>query len=427
MILTKKTNSNTRTRKKKYTKHNIGITKNKSQIHNIIYNIDDNIDDDSINTLFYKSSNPLKIVDNLKLFIQNNINNDKFANYISHSNKSDRIIKGFSGAKINVLQYNNKTCIVKYYNYNINNNIDKLIYYNKCIFINNKLNELLVNLVIKHIDKFIHNTNNVNLIKDHTLDLLDFSISNKGSLIILPLIGITIKNKYLTNLLELLLNNHIIVLKTLILNNNLDIISIYDEFMSEHIDEFYKTLRLLQKHIQLLHSDIKLTNIFIKFKTCSNLKYNILRENGFNIDFTLILGDLEKSSIELHNNKIITYSNHKFRTKLLNIITPQLYNYIKNECDNTKYNTKCPTIPIYDYDLLSFIIHLYTIYLQINNTILNYFNKVHYIVKTTLHLNTIKFNILLKILTDNQYIINKHYSYILNTIIAKYCKTLNGI
>ena len=255
--------------------------------------------------------------------------------------------------------------LVKVYNNNINiNKLDKLVYYDKCIFINNKLNEILMYLVINNIDNFIDNinVNDTQLLKEHTLQLIDFFISETGSLIIIPLVGIEINhttnitNKhdihdtpdtpdkpdktdtpdtrdtletpdnttFITNFKELIVHNHLICLKKLYINKEYDIINIYDEFISNHIESFYKIFRILQKHIQYLHGDVKLTNVFIKFKKCNKIKYNILRDRGINIDFILILGDLEKSTYVLNNNKIITYANHILKLKFLNLVTDQL-------------------------------------------------------------------------------------------------------
>mgnify|MGYP000601165595 CR=1 FL=1 len=55
----------------------------------------------------------------------------------------------------------------------------------------------------------------VDIIKKNTLNLLDYGFSNKGSYIVMDKIGIDHDNKFLTNLLELLINNHIPILKKL--------------------------------------------------------------------------------------------------------------------------------------------------------------------------------------------------------------------
>ena len=431
-----------KTKSKKLNKNNIVSTRNNNN----------NINKDTISKIFYNSNNthdPHTIVNNLKLFIKQNINNNKFLNYISNLKQITNINIGASGGTLHVLKYDIHK-IFKVFNYNINiNKLDKLVYYNKCILINNKLNEILMYLVINNIDNFIDNINinDIQLIKEHTLQLIDFSISESGSLIIIPIIGIKIKHitdtpetpetpkthdtnetpdntTFITNFKELIVHNHLICLKKLYINKEYDIINIYDEFISNHIETFYKIFRILQKHIQYLHCDVKLTNVFIKFKKCNKIKYNILRDRGIYIDFILILGDLEKSTYVLNNNKIITYSNNILKTKFLNLVTDQLYNYIKYNCDTIKYNKACSTIPIYNYDLLSFIIDLFILYLQISEKITDYTPKTINIVKTYLNLNTIQINILFKILIDKKYNFTKHHAYFLNTIIAKYCKAL---
>lgn len=108
-------------------------------------------------------------------------------------------------------------------------------------------------------------------------------------------IGIDYNNKLLTNLFEILINNHIPILKKAIKNNDLKILEIYNKFIVSLLSDYSRVLLVLQKYINYINTDVKLNNVFIKSVKNENPLYNKLRDQGFLIDFIVIVADLDKS------------------------------------------------------------------------------------------------------------------------------------
>ena len=419
---------------------------------------------DIISELFYQSNDSTSIINNICEFIKKNINNTKFINYTSNLTQNTNITLGRSGAGLNVLK-NDMSKIAKYYYFTIDNNaIHKLCTYkteanthvikdtkkdtkkdiHQCIFINNKINDILCHLIIKYINKFSNiTTAETQLIHKHFLILDDYSISNSGTIIILPLVGINfIKtiNKlqtpiYATNIKELITHNHNIILSTLLHNTNTNtntkstnqkILNLYDEFMAEHIESIYKVFRILQKHISFMHTDLKLANIFVKYDKCNNKKFNILRDYGFYIDFVLIVGDLEKSVYTLNNYKILPQRPHALKYMLLKTFTIPLHAYIQYECNTLKYDKVCSKITMHNFDLLLFIIDLFILYKHIDIDISSIFTNIKNIIKQNLTITESQFNMLLDMINKKEYInVDKISILTLSKIIAKYCKALS--
>ena len=102
-----------------------------------------------------------------------------------------------------------------------------------------------------------------------------------------------------------------------------------------------------------------------------------------------------------------------------------LHAYIKYECNTLKYDKVCSKIPMFNFDLLLFIIDLFILYKHIDINILKTFTNLKNIIKQYLNITEIQFHLLLDILNKQKYMNKKHiYLYNLSNIIAKYCKAL---
>ena len=425
-----------------------------------------------IRNIFYKSNNKNDVIMNINEFYDKYSNNDKFNNYNKNVVLFSKEVLGKSGALVGVLE-NNKNMVIKTYFYDSNKK--KISVPSKapsCIIINNNLNEILIHLVIKNIKNLVNiSVSEIATIKKHTNEINDFCISDKGSSIIAPLIGFNLSKfgnnydqlvgnplettfakldeimrlahtdkiapevftsnfkyiRYITNFRELFVINHLPILDKLMKSKNItdhNIISLYDKFMSTIVESYLNTIKILQKHIKYINTDVKLTNTFVKYHKCKCPEFTKLKEHGFIIDFVLILSDLEKSTYEINGYKIITYPRYPSKILLYNILGQGLMYEARYNC-TPKFNKLCPQLSIYDFDILLFVIDLYAFYLRAAPNMLDYMENTSHVIIKILNSTPRKFAILKAILEKNKYKINKHYASILNYIIIKYCKALN--
>ena len=329
---------------------------------------------------------------------------------------------GHSGAIIGSLQ-NNKQNVIKIFTDKLNINNSFIIF--DCLKISNRFNEIFINYLLTNLNNIIQIQQDAyKKIKKHIIPILDYGICNKGSYIVIPLIGITnnttgqYKNKLITNLRELLEFNHNeFILKALNENRN-DILEEYDKFMSEKIKDYFKVLKILQKYLKYLNSDVKLTNVFIKKDNTSTNK--LLNDWGFITDFVLILSDLEKSSININNLRITTETRSHLKIMLAKLIKKGLIYDIRYGCDILLKS--CKKIDFFDIDILTFIIDYYAFMLRINYNFINEMHNIFNTMNTFININIL--NVTIKLLTEGKYKIDKHYSYIIGNILQKICNTL---
>lgn len=425
-----------------------------------------------IRNIFYKSNNKNDVITNLNEFYDKYLNNTKFNNFNSNVALFSKEVLGKSGASVGILE-NNKNMVIKTYYYDSNKK--RLSIPSKspsCIIINNNLNEILINLVLKNIKNLVNlNVHELAAIKKHTNEMRDFCISDNGSSIIAPLIGFNLSKfgntydllignplettfakldevmnlartdkiapevftsnfkyvRYITNFRELLVINHLPILEKLMKSKNIadhDIILLYDKFMATIVESYLNTIKILQKYIKYINTDSKLTNTFVKYNKCKCPEFAALKEHGFIIDFKLILSDLEKSTYEINGYKIITYPRHPSKIILYKLIGQGLLHDVRYSC-TPKFDKICPQLTIYDFDILLFVIDLYAFYLRAAPNMLDYMETTSHVIIKILNSTPRKFAILKNILQKNKYTINQHYASILNYIIIKYCKALN--
>jgi hypothetical protein len=99
---------------------------------------------------------------------------------------------------------------------------------------------------------------------------------------------------------------------------------------------------------------------------------------------------------------------------------------VRLTCDKKIDRTICNNIlNIFDFDILCIIIDFYAYILRINNKMIELLPKTKNIFLKYLYLDKNKLNILLEILMKDKYQINSMYSYVINNIIDKFCKTVN--
>jgi hypothetical protein len=290
-----------------------------------------------------------------------------------------------------------------------------------------------MNLIFKNIEHFSNiNSSEKKLIKKHILEIDDYGFTEKTFYITMPLIGfnyvnpITKKGKYLTNMRELLVNNHIPHLKNIFSLNDKSILELYDSFMANSLKGYIAVLKIFQKHLKYINNDTKLNNVFIRHVKNKNPELNPLRNQGIIVDFVPLLSDLEKSIIEVNGYKIITYSNSPKKTKILKALDIGLIYRVRYECES-KFNKVCQKLTIYDFDILLLVIDFYILLLAEIPNIFDYLPLTNKMIIESLKLDENQFSVFKKLLINGKYKIGMGGSFHLGEIIKKYCMLLNKL
>ena len=374
--------------------------------------------------ILYNSKNPNEIVDKLRDFYKTHINNEKFLKYKKEFVPFNKSLQGKSGSIVGYLK--NKPELVLKVHY-LKANIDKLIYYDKCIEFNNKFNEIFMNLLFKNI-KYLPNftSKEVKEVKKHILEIEDFGFGNDSYYILMPLVGINYVDKshkkhFMSNLRDMINLNHTPFLKEAFNENNTEILKLYDEFMAESLSSLFNVFKILQKNLNYLNADSKLENVFIKSQKNTKSKFNKLREYGIIIDYVLLLSDLEKSRINIENIKFLTYDNYKFIPDfIVNFIGYKIIRDLRHSC-SMNMNKICPKLILNDFDILCLIIDLYTRLINIDENFLNNTPKITELHKQFLSIKDIDYKNLVKILIKGKYNFNIKISTKISLILKKIC------
>jgi hypothetical protein len=363
------------------------------------------------NILFNNFNDIDYLLKKLKSYVTNNDNEVKFDKYIDDFIPFDKKKQGYSGASVGFLKNDNNK-IIKFFYYNPLKEIDKLITKdtsNKCILVNYTFNEIIINLIINNI-RFISSKitkNEINLIKEHVLLMTDYGFSEKGSYIITPKIGFTYNDKMLTNLLDIVFNNHIPILKELIKNDEMEIIELYNRFMIYLFEDYIRVIKLLHKYINYVNTDVKLNNVFVRKSDNKNPQFEKLRQYGFLIDFVLLLSDMDKSFCYINKNiKIMANSDiSKLKKAGFFLFNMNMINNIRFKCDYN-FNKKCNHLSIKNLDLFFLITDFYSVYydaLKIDHNN-NYFTLLNNYFDHKLNITTNKFNQLLEIIKQSVFL-----------------------
>jgi hypothetical protein len=378
--------------------------------------------------ILYNTQKPTEIVDKLRDFYKTHIDNEKFLKYEKEFVPFDKSVQGKSGSIVGYLKNKPESVLKVHY---LKTNIDKLIYYDGCVELNNKFNEVFMNLLFKNI-KYLPNftSKEVKEVKKHILEIEDFGFGNNSYYILMPLVGLEYieennknKNKkhFITNVRDMINLNHIPFLKKALDENNTEILKLYDEFIAESLYSLFNVFKILQKNLNYINADAKLENIFIKSQKNTKSKFNKLREYGIQIDYVLLLSDLEKSRINIENLKFLTYDNYNFIPNfIVKFIGYQMIRSVRHSC-NFKMTKICPKLILNDFDILCLIIDLYTRLIRIDENFLNNTPKITELYKKFLSIKDIDYKKLVKILTENKYNLNTTITRKISKIITQIC------
>lgn len=380
-----------------------------------------------------KAENQMEMSNLLHEFIDSGkISTAEFADYVAQI--KPLASQGKSGSVVGTLPHMPDS-IIKMYKYKINP-VNLIKINGKCIRIDNKLNELLINIIIKYLPQLFNlKPDEVRILKRNTLMITHHGISDDGSFIILPKIGISSREgKYITNLRELIEFNHHPILVDILSGGDEkkqdreDILAEYDLFIKEKMVNYIEVLKLFQRKLKYINTDVKMTNIFIKpipgGGNSSNARYKRLRDRGFIVDFEMVLADLEKSSYFLGKDSgmvITTFPRSPAKLSVLYLIGHALDNNIRYGCDKTLKNTVCNNkLDTMDYDPVCLIIDFYAYMLRIDPRMIELLPGIYGVMVDIL--GSDKITTLVKILKNGKYKIDKRYSFVINGIISKYCK-----
>ena len=375
--------------------------------------------------ILYNTSLSKEIVNKLRDFYKTHIDNEKFLNYEKNFVPFDKSIQGKSGSIVGYLKNKPESVLKVHY---LKTNINKLIYYNNCIELNNKFNEIFMNVIFKNI-KYLPNftSKEVKEVKKHIIEIEDYGFGNDSYYILMPLVGMNYidknnkdKKHFMTNLTDIMNLNHLPFFKKALNENNTEMLSLYDEFLAESLSSLFNVFKILQKNLNYINADSKLDNIFIKSQKNTKSKFNKLREYGFIIDYILLLSDLEKSIITINNNKFLTYYDKNVPYFIAVLGGFKLIRNLRHSC-NFKITKICPKLIIDDLDILCIIIDLYTRFININENFLNNLSKTNQLHKQFLSIKNKDFEKLVKILINGKYNFKSGMSLKLSKIITKIC------
>lgn len=249
-----------------------------------------------------------------------------------------------------------------------------------CILLKPQINEILINITLTNLEKFVKlNKDELKLKNKYLLKVKDYGIGNNKSYIINDKVGVSIKDKYFTNLDNIFLN-HLEILK-----NNLLLINDYQNYLINHVlKPIDKILNLLNNKIGFYHTDFKLKNIFIKNSKTNG--YNKLKDNGIYLDFIPLISDFDKSRIKINNNKIIAIDDKKVLNYIGSKIGYEPLLVLRYKCRITYGKEKCIKFKLNDFDLLTMLINIYI--LIFINKIPEFFDKLDNFVKERFNFNT---------------------------------------
>lgn len=367
-----------------------------------------------------------KTVSNLRNLYRQQITTEsdsKFQTYLAKFKPFDSNVQGRSGSIVGTLS-DMPNIVMKIDYYKKRTKPEELIISSKdkCLMIDNRINEIFANIILSSPSKELGFTGpeSTNL-KKYFLPVIDSGFTNQGSYLLIPLVGIELQNgKYITNLKELL-EQH---LKIISKNNNPKIKELYGQFLVEKLSKFFSVLEIMQKKLNFVSTDLKLGNIFIRKTTKISKKFSELDKIGLITNFDLLFTDLEKTVYNVNGIDVLTIPNNSSKDKILKILGYDLLKLIRHQC-GFDYNKFCKKTRLYDYDKMMVMINILTTIRKYHKSYFKYLvsgnsNYMSFFRKT-LRLSDKDEKQILKII-NQPHIYPEGYSTSLNIIIAKFCK-----
>ena len=283
----------------------------------------------------------------IERFIQESSDKEKVKDYMNNFLTFSK--QGASGAKIGYLK-NNPSSIIKMNKFKR----EKFIKYRRgCLYVENYINEILINIVLTNFRKFGRFTDKQSILLDtHILKMIDFALDKKKVLIITPKVGIDHMSKYYTNLDNVVLYN----LKKLRKNFPIHLEEFERFLLKEVVEPLNETVKILYNKFGYINTDMKIKNVFLRGS--KKRGYKKLRESGLIIDYTPLVADLDKARIKLGGNDILVEDSFMAK-KVLTLTRYQPLIDLRTNCQNSYGVKKCKKIKEGDYDMLTLMINIY--------------------------------------------------------------------
>ena len=291
-------------------------------------------------------------------FFENLKSDRDFTALIRKTKFFDNSKLGKSGAKVGIIKLGNKELVFKYFRLEEKRKY-KIDYSEGCIKIYFPFNELIVNSIFENIELFLtpkKYTIYQEKFQKYLIPIKRIGLNKKHSFMISDKIGFNFENNYYTNLYEIIINNHI---PKIIENiDNQKILDIFFSDFANKLKDYFKCIKFLNENLGYINSDFKCKNIFIKKKTYEKKNNNL----GFITDFIPLISDLDKASLEFKKLKILPRTDkvsERILTKYKNTIYSKVYEF-RYSC--SRKNNLCDRFKPYQYDIITFLYDLYTIF-----------------------------------------------------------------
>ena len=322
---------------------------------------------------------------------------------VKKSKKINKKSYSFIGSKDNQ--------IIKIYKFNIKN----IITHNKksCLKIFYPINELINNTIINNLENYISKKDydffNKNY-KNNIIKTIDIGITKNTSYMISETIGFKKKDYFYTTLAEIFKYNYIPNIIKLLENKDILSLKLLINYLSDIISNYINVLIFLNQKIGFIHTDLKLANIFIRYKLNTNSKYDKLKKKGFIVDFIPLISDLDKSVIQL-NKKIVTLPKNN------NVLKDVAYVFFKNMISDKLYHLRvsckrkenfCHNFKAYHFDLLSLYLSLYGIFIFYTDKFMEIkdikkvLKPLNDLFRNKIGLNEVQYNILFELIYKNK-------------------------
>lgn len=362
-------------------------------------------------------------------FLKSNINDTKFNSLYKKTIffGSDKL--GKSGALVGSVKINGKEYVIKMYK--IQEKYKYIYKYEpKCIKLYFPFNELIINTIFSNMKTFLSRSSfkiYKSKYSQFFIPTKNIGLSDTHSYMINEKIGLNYKTYYHTNLYDLFMDDYVDKLLNYI--NTDDKLRI-NEFLNKFVKiltEYFECMKFLNDNLGYINSDLKCKNVFIK-------KNNKPSLDTFITNFTPLISDLDKATIEI-NGVLILPRPDKQIEKYLAKRTHKVSKAYEIRYNCSRNTLLCNKFKPYQYDIITLLFDIYillylNIFKKLNLSVKDYyeyFNILNEFVKKTLNINDNEFvkfykrihkSNLIKITSDVK------FSFHINIMLYNFCKSL---
>jgi hypothetical protein len=386
----------------------------------------------SFNSIIYKSTKQLNQKDTLEqifIFLKNNVNQPKFDSLYKKTTffGSDKI--GVSGALVGVIKIRGKEYVIKMYDINKKQKYT-YTYDTKCIKIYYPFNELIMNTIFSNMKTFLSHQKYKKYKSKYSKFLIpikDIGISNTHTYMINEKIGMNDNNVFYTNLYDILTINFVPNLLKCIKKNDKATINIFLKKIGKILEEYFECIQFLNENLGYINSDLKCKNVFIKENNSPSL-------DTFITNFTPLISDLDKATIEINGVLILPRPDKKIE-KYLAKRTHKLSKAYEIRYNCSRNTLLCNKFKSYQYDIIMLLFDIYillykNIYKKLKLSVkkyYDYFKILNNLVKKTLNINDDEFTKFYKRI-HNSYLLKTSseakLSFHINAMLYNFCKSL---